>query len=297
MSTDVHTDTPPTASVSSPSGGPVPIKSVPVRRYGQWIAVAVVAVFLADAILTIATNKYISYPSIAKFLFHPQVMHGILVTIQIAFVSIIGGAILGTLVAIGRMSDSWFLRALSGFYIWFFRGVPLLVLVLIWGNFAILFRTLDVKIPLTDVVFLSADTNAVITIFVAACIAIGLHEAAYIAEIVRGGILSVPHGQIEAARALAMTEGQIMRRIILPQAIRTIIPPLGSRVIIALKESSLVSVIAGGELMGAVMDISAVNFLVIELLVVATIWYLVAVTVLSFGQRWLERRFSKGYTR
>ena len=204
------------------------------------------------------------------------------------------GAVGGTILAIMRQSKNYVMRAVSWFYLWFFRGTPVLVQVIFWGNFALLYRRLSLGIPFTSHIFWSLDTNAVITIFVAAVLALGLNEAAYAAELVRAGIISVDKGQTEAAASLGMSPGMTMRRIILPQAMRVIIPPMGNETISMLKTTAIASIISAQELMTAVRNAYAQNFKVIPLLLVASFWYIVATTVLTFGQHFLEAYFSKG---
>jgi len=274
---------------------PQPIKAVPVRRYGQWVSALVVAVLAAALVASLAANDNIEYSVVGQYLTAETVMHGLLVTFELTAIGMALGIVIGVLVAVARMSSNRVLTAVAGFYVWFFRGVPLLVQLVIWGNFALLFPRLGLGIPFTDVMFFSADTNVVLTTFVAACLGLGLNEGAYMAEVVRGGILGVDRGQAEAATALGMGGATAMRRIILPQAFRLIIPPTGNQLITLLKSSSLVSVIAGGELMTSVTDIASVNFRTIEMLIVASFWYLVIVSVLSVGQRLLERRASRGH--
>lgn len=272
-----------------------PSTAIRKRKYGQLLAILIIAFFAADLAYQLSTNDNISYEVIAEYLFSASILSGLMTTFQLTVVSMVGGVALGLLVAIARMSDNRLLRSLAVVYIWFFRGVPLLVMVLIWGNFGLLFTHLQVSVPFTEIVFVEAETNRVITSFVAACLALILHEAAYMAEIVRGGLLSVGSGQREAAAALGMRGSLSMRRIVLPQALRMIIPPTGNQMVLLLKATSLVYVIAGGDVMTMANNISADNYRVIELLVVASIWYLLVVSVLSVGQKFLEQRFGRGY--
>jgi len=276
---------------------PEPLKSVPVKHYGQAILAVVILVFTASFIYSVATNPKLDFGVFFQYLTAEVVLRGIVVTFALTLISMTAGTLLGVLLAIARLSENRVLRGLSSTYIWFFRGVPLLVQILIWGNFALLFSFLTIGVPFTDIAFLQVPTNAVLTTFVAACIALSLHEAAYMAEVVRGGILGVDSGQAEAAVALGMTGGHAMRRIILPQAMRIILPPTGNQLITLFKSSSLVSIIAGQDLMTAVQTIGLTNYRVVELLFVGTFWYLVIVSVLTVVQRVIERRASRGYAR
>lgn len=274
-----------------------PLKAIPPKHYGQWLTVAAVAVLGAALVVALARNENLDYAVVGEYLTSASIMQGLLTTFQLTAISMVLGVLIGMVVAVARMSGNRVLQALAGFYIWFFRGVPLIVQILIWGNFSLLFSTLGVGIPFTNIMFFEFETNAVITTFVASILGLALHEGAYMAEVVRGGILGVDLGQEEAATALGMSGALAMRRVILPQAMRIIIPPTGNQLISLLKASSLVSVIAGGDLMTAVNDVAAANYRTIEMLLVGTFWYLAIVTVLSLGQRFLERRASRGHNR
>ena len=175
--------------------------------------------------------------------------------------------------------------------------MPLIVQILVWGNFALLFPRLGIGVPFTDIMFVSIDTNVVLTTFVASCVALALHEAAYMAEVVRGGILGVDQGQVEATAALGMTGAQTMWRVVLPQAMRMILPPSGNQLITLFKSSALVYVIAGQDLMTVVTGIGATTYRVMEALFVGTFWYLVIVTVLMIAQHFLEQHAAKGQRR
>lgn len=272
-------------------------RPVPVRRWGQWITAIVVLLILAALAITLATNDKLDYSVVFQYLTADAVMQGLLVTFELTIIAMAIGVVLGVLLALCRMSHNRVLQAIAFGYIWLFRGVPLLVQLLVWGNLGLLFATLGVGIPFTDISFVQVDTNVVVTGFVAACLGLGLHEAAYMAEVVRGGILAVDPGQKEAATALGMKGSTAMTRVVLPQAMRVIIPPTGNQFISLLKASSLVSVIAGGDLVTAVQNIGAVNYRTLEMLFVATFWYLVIVSALSIGQYFLERRLGRGHNR
>jgi polar amino acid transport system permease protein len=171
-----------------------------------------------------------------------------------------------------------------------FRGVPLIVLLIFVGNLGLFFQEFTLRVPFTSTVLWSAQVNEVVTPFVASIVALALAGSGYMAEIVRAGLLSVGRGQHEAAKALGLTQSRTLRFIVLPQALRVIIPPLGNEFIGMLKASAIVSVIAGGDLMTAILGISGVTFRTIEMLIVGTIWYLAVIAVLSVGQYFLERK-------
>ncbi|HEY7904707.1 MAG TPA: amino acid ABC transporter permease [Casimicrobiaceae bacterium] len=255
---------------------------VPRRRPWLWLASAVVVVLAAAVAVSIFRNPGIDHAAIVQHQFAPAILHGLRTTVILALLAGAVGVVLGTLLAVMRLSTSAILRVASFGYTWLFRGTPLLVQILIWGNLALLFTTLG-----------PFDTNAVMTPFVASVVALGLNEAAYMGEIVRAGILAVDRGQHDAAVALGMSRALAMRRIILPQALRVIIPPAGNQFISLLKATSLVSVIAGGDLLTAAENISSANLRTIELMLVATFWYLVLTSVASAGQYWLERRVAR----
>lgn len=268
-----------------------------VKSPSQMVVAAVGLVLGAWIITLLAANENIDYGTIVGNITNEMILQGLLKTFQLTLVSMGLGLLFGVVIAVAKLSTNRLLITMADVYIWFFRGVPLLVQILIWGNFSLLFPRLGVGIPFTDVVFFSVSTNAVITTFVASILALTLHEAAYMAEVVRGGLQGVDRGQAEAAKALGMNGRQVLMRIILPQALRIIIPPTGNQLISLMKASAMVSVIAGGELMTVANDIGSISYRTIELLTVATFWYLVIVSLLTILQRYLEQRLAKGERR
>jgi len=272
------------------------IKAVPVRHPGRWLAAAIV-LFLAIALgKSVADNPRFGWGIVGSYFTDGRVLDGLGVTLELTATSMAIGVVLGTLLAVMRLSPNPLVAAASWLYIWFFRGTPVLVQILFWSNISALYPRLSVGIPFGPQ-FAHFDANSVITPFVAGMLALGLNEGAYMAEIVRAGIISVDEGQVDAAQALGMTRLQSMRRIVLPQAMRVIIPPTGNETISMLKTTSLVSVIATTELLYSVQLIYAVNYRTIPLLLVASLWYLIVTTVLSIGQYYLERRFGRGASR
>jgi polar amino acid transport system permease protein len=268
---------------------------VPVRSWGQWVAAAVVVALAGYFALALATNENVAWESFWEFLFNEQILRGIVVTVQITIVAFVAGSMLGLLVAICRLSRNPVLSIGAAIYVWFFRAMPLVLMIFLLGNIALLFPDISLGIPGTGIVFWSTPTNTLVTVFVAAVIAITISDAAPIAEVIRGAIIGVARGQTEAAKALGLNVGLTLRKIVLPQAFRTMIPPLANQFVMILKQTSLVAVIAGGDLMTEVANIYAVNFRTIELLFVATFWYLVLVSIASLGQSYLERRSNRGY--
>ncbi len=206
------------------------------------------------------------------------------------------GIVLGVVLAVMRLSPNPLVSSSSWLYIWFFRGTPVLVQLLFWSFVSALYPRISLGIPFGPEL-VNGNANAIVTPFVAAILGLGLNEGAYMAEIVRAGIISVDEGQTDAAQALGMTRLQTMRRIVLPQAMRVIIPPTGNETISMLKTTSLVSVIAYTELLYSVQLIYAVNYQQIPLLLVASIWYLIVTSVLSIGQYYIERYFGRGSAR
>jgi polar amino acid transport system permease protein len=242
------------------------------------------------------TNERFGWHIVGQYFFSSRVLHGLVVTLELTVVSMVVGILLGIVLAIMRLSPNPLIAGSSWFYIWLFRGTPVLVQLLFWNFISALYPSIDLGIPFGPS-FIHADANALITPFTAAVLGLGLNEGAYMAEIVRAGILSVDEGQTDAAHALGMTRLKTMRRIVLPQAMRVIIPPTGNETISMLKTSSLVSVIAYTELLYSVQLIYAANYRQIPLLIVASLWYLIITTILSIGQYYLERRFGRGSAR
>jgi polar amino acid transport system permease protein len=276
--------------------GPEPpdeIEAVPVRHIGRWIAAALVLLIVASLIRSAVTNDRFEWDVVGDYLFDSRVLDGLRLTLELTVLGMAIGIVLGVTLALMRLSGNPVLSTVSWVYIWFFRGTPLLVQILIFFNIAALYPTIDLGIPLGPS-FIHINGTNLVTPFFAGMLALGLNEGAYMSEIVRAGIISVDQGQFDAAKAVGMKEGQTMRRVVLPQAMRVIIPPTGNETISMLKNSSLVYVIAVSELLYTVTLIYSVNYKTIPLLIVASIWYLVATTVLSIGQYFLERHYGRG---
>jgi polar amino acid transport system permease protein len=278
------------------TGRPDDIEAVPVRRPGRWIAAFIVLIVAASFIRSVVTNKHFEWSVVGHYLFNSRVLHGVVVTLELTVLSMIIGIVLGVILAIMRQSPNPVVSGASWIYIWFFRGTPLLLQIYFWYNITSLFPKIDLGIPFGPS-FIHANGNSIITPIVAALLGLGLNEGAYMAEIVRGGILSVGEGQSEAASSLGMSRLQTMRYVVLPQAMRVILPPTGNETIAMLKNTSLVSVIAYTELLYSVQQIYDVTYQTIPLLIVAAIWYLVMTSVAYVGQYFLERRFGRGFSR
>lgn len=287
---------------SSPhgSGGEVPpehLQAVPVRRWGRWAAALVGAVSLVGLLGSLAKNPNLHWDVIGHYLFADLVFNGLVTTLWLTAAAMALGLGLGTLVAVLRLSANPVLNALSSAFVWVFRGTPLLVQIIFWAYAAALYKNVMIGIPFTHVTFVQFDTNSLLSPAVAALLALGLNEAAYASEIVRAGIQSVDAGQTEAAHSLGMTPSLTMRRIVLPQAMKVIIPPMGNESINMLKTTAYVSVIGAHDLMSNIQDVYAQNYQVIPMLVVGSLWYLALTSLLSIPQARLERRYGRGSAR
>ncbi|HVA53809.1 MAG TPA: amino acid ABC transporter permease [Acidimicrobiales bacterium] len=295
------------------------VKVVPVRHVGQWVGAAVVVVLISMLVHTLfsklPTGNYachvvsgvrkchqtsvwrFTWTTVGRYFTSTEILHGLLTTLELTVLAMVVGVVLGIIIAIMRLSPNRLLSATAWTYTWFFRGTPVLVQLLVWYNIAILYPSLSIGLPFTNLTLAHFGTNTVFSAFVAATIGLGLNEAAYMSEIARAGLIAVDEGQTEAATSLGMTRRQSLRYVVLPQAMRVIIPPTGNEVISMLKTTSLVSVVGVVDLLGAAQNIVAANFLIMPLFIVASIWYLIVTTVLSVGQFYLERRFAKGALR
>jgi polar amino acid transport system permease protein len=280
------------------TGRPEDIQAVPVRRPGRWIAAAIVLVIAASLVRSVITNSNFQWHVVGQYLFDHRIVHGVLVTLELTVISMVIGILLGVLMAVMRRSPNPVVSGASWLYIWFFRGTPLFVQLLFWGFFGALYKTIDIGVPFGPS-FIHLNTNATITLFVAALLGFGLNEGAYMAEIVRAGIISVDEGQTEAAQSLGMGRIQIMRLIVLPQAMRVILPPTGNETISMLKNTSLAVAVGGGvfELLTQAQHIYDATYQTIPLLIVACLWYLAMTSVAYVGQYFIERRFGRGFSR
>jgi polar amino acid transport system permease protein len=272
--------------------------SIPVvpLRHPVRLAVAVVLIVVAlSAAWDVAVNKRYHWDVVVSYLFAPQIMAGAGLTVLLTVVSMTAGITLGTVLAVMRLSANPILSTISRGYIWFFRGTPLLVQLIFWYNIAALYPVIALGLPFGGPSVVLGSANVLISPLAAALLGLALNEAAYMAEIIRGGIGSVDKGQYDAARALGMDGEKLMRRVILPQAMRVVLPPTGNQVISMLKGTSLVSVLAISDLLYSAQIIYATNYQTIPLLIVASLWYLLMTTILSFFQTKLERRYGRGF--
>ncbi|MFI7103143.1 amino acid ABC transporter permease [Streptomyces sp. NPDC050161] len=278
------------------AGDPVALKVVPVRHPWRWVAIAVTAVLIAQFAHGLITNPAWEWEVFAQFFTAQTVLKAVGVTLQLTVYGTALGFALGIVLAFMRLSASPFLRWVALGYIWAFRSIPLIVQLLFWFNLAYLYKRLDFGIPFGPGIF-SFETMGLVGALGAAVLGLALHQAAYAAEIVRGGVLAVDGGQLEAAAALGIPRLRQLRRIVLPQAMRSILPNAANEVISLFKGTSIVSVMAIGELFYQVQVIYGRNGRVVPLLMVATAWYILLTSALSVLQHYVERHFAKGMTR
>ncbi|MEU2230758.1 amino acid ABC transporter permease [Streptomyces vietnamensis] len=272
--------------VKTPSTAPPaepPPRIVPTRRTGQWVAAGAVLVLLALALLSVVRNKAFQWDVVAEYFTSASVLRGLGLTLWLTGLVMALGFVLGTLLAVLRLSANPVLRAVSWGYVWFFRSTPILVQLLFWFNIGVLYPQI-----------LGVNTVNLLGPVAVAVIGLTLHEAAYAAEVVRGGILSVDRGQIEAAQSLGLGRWRRLTRIVLPQAMRAIVPPAGNMLIGTLKGTSIVSVIAVQDLLYSTQLVYHRTYEVIPLLLVATLWYVAVTSVLSVGQYYVERHYARG---
>ncbi|MFD4859277.1 amino acid ABC transporter permease [Streptomyces atratus] len=280
----------PSGVIPAPHGvPPQAIKAIPVRHYGRWISAVVVLALLVGLVYAFSQGN-VRWATVPDKLFDASILTGLRNTVYISVASMALGLVLGVLFAVMRLSKNPVTSTIAWLYIWFFRGTPVYVQLLIWFNLALIF-------PILDIGFYRDEMTDVMTPFLAALLGLGLNEGAYMAEIVRSGIQSVDEGQTEASHALGMTQAKTMRRVVLPQSMRVIIPPTGNEFINMLKTSSLVVAVQYQDLLRSAQDIAATSFAVMEMLFVASIWYLALTSVFSVGQYYLERRYARGSLR
>ena len=273
-----------------------PIKAIPVRHYGRWVAGVIILFISFIVVRSVITNDALQWPVVGDYLFDDRILRGLQNTLILTVISMLIGIFGGILLAVMRLSPNPLTSGAAALYIWLFRGTPLITQLIIWNFLALAYPRLGLGIPFGPE-FVSWDTNQLITQFTASLLGLGLNEAAYMAEIVRGGIQSVDSGQLEASSALGMSRTKTLRRIILPQAMRVIIPPTGNETISMLKTTSLVVVIGYFELMVAAQTIYSQNYKTVPLLITAAAWYLFMTSVLTLIQMQIEKRFARGTSR
>jgi polar amino acid transport system permease protein len=283
--------------VSSPPESPAAIDAVPLRHPWRWVAAIVILVLVALFIYGAATNEAYGWATFGKYILDERIVHGVWITIQLTIWSMLLAIVMAVILAVMRLSPNPVFRSVSWVYLWIFRGTPVFVQLVFWGLIPTIYKNIQLGIPFGPTFFHLNIQNLSIY-FVLAILGLGFNEAAYLAEIIRAGISSVPEGQSEASTALGMSWLLTMRRTVLPQAMRVIIPPTGNEFIGQLKTTSLaVAVPFTLDLFGRQRDIAAVIFQPIPLLLVAAAWYLLITSILMVGQFYLERYFSRGVSR
>ncbi|MGV9245210.1 amino acid ABC transporter permease [Streptomyces sp. NPDC003710] len=286
---------------TGPQAPPVPhdpatLKVVRARHYARWAAAVAVVVLVAQFVHGPATNPVWEWGVFRDYVLSETVVQAVWVTLQLTAYATVLGFLLGTVLAFMRLSRSPVLQTVAWTYVWIFRSIPMIVQLVFWFNLSALYEDLGIGIPFGPV-FWSVDSNTLIGTIGAAVIGLTLHQAAYAAEIVRGGVISIDHGQLEAAAALGIPRLRQIRRIVLPQAMRAILPTAGNEIIGLLKGTSVVYVMSIGELFHQVQVIYGRNDRVIPLLLVATAWYVVLTSLLSVAQYHVERRYARGADR
>lgn len=278
--------------VETSTGDEAILTVVPLSHPWRRVCVLLVSAGLVIAVYAVLSTSAFQWPVVWEYLFHSLILQGLWVTIWLTVVVMVLAIIIGTIVALMRVSRSPFLNLVAVGFIWLFRGPPILVQLILWYNLSLVFENISLTLPIVGTVF-SVPTNEIMTPIAAAIIALSLHEAGYMAEIIRAGLKAIAVGQTEAALSLGMPPSLLTRRIILPQAMRIVIPPTGNETINLLKTTSLVSIIAVGDVLYSAQTIYSRTFETIPLLLVATVWYLVIVTAMTAGQFRLERYYSK----
>jgi polar amino acid transport system permease protein len=287
-----------TTSISPAAGGAEDIKAVPVRHPGRWIAAAIVLILAVSIARSIVTNPRFEWGIVQKYFLSHEVLSGLRVTLELTVLAMAIGIVLGVVLAVMRLSPNPLVAGAAWSYVWLFRGTPVLVQLLFWNFVSALYPTIDLGIPFGPS-FIHGDANKLITPFVAALLGLGLNEGAYMSEIVRAGMISVDEGQTEAAQSLGMRRLAIMRLIVLPQAMRVILPPTGNETISMLKNTSLAVAVGGSlfELLTQAQHIYDATYQTIPLLIVACLWYLAMTSVAYVGQYFLERHYGRGFSR
>ncbi|MER6121574.1 amino acid ABC transporter permease [Streptomyces sp. NPDC001795] len=274
----------------TPPAGPEAIKAIPVRHYGRYVS-AVIAIAVLAAIIYAFGQGKINWHAVPDYFFDHRILTGVGKTLMLTVLSMLIGIVGGIILAVMRLSKNPVTSSIAWFYIWFFRGTPVLVQLFLWFNLGLVFEYVNLM-P-----FYKDYWSNFMTPLLTALLGLGLNEAAYMAEICRAGLLAVDEGQTEAAHALGMSHGKTLRRIIIPQAMRVIVPPTGNEVINMLKTTSLVAAVQFPELFRYAQDIGQTSGAPVEMYFLAAAWYLIMTSVLSVGQYYIERYYARGSSR
>ncbi|MEU0050706.1 amino acid ABC transporter permease [Streptomyces sp. NPDC006309] len=274
----------------TPPSGAEAIKAIPVRHYGRYVS-AVIAIALLVAIIYAFSQGRINWHAVPDYFFDDRILTGVGKTLLLTVLSMVIGIVGGIVLAVMRLSKNPVTSSIAWFYIWFFRGTPVLVQLFLWFNLGLVFEYINLMPLYKD--YWSNFMTPLLT----ALLGLGLNEAAYMAEICRAGLLAVDEGQTEAAHALGMSQGKTLRRVIIPQAMRVIVPPTGNEVINMLKTTSLVAAVQYPELFRYAQDIGQNSGAPVEMYFLAAAWYLIMTSVLSVGQYYVERYYARGSSR
>ncbi|MFJ3334128.1 amino acid ABC transporter permease [Streptomyces sp. NPDC086766] len=274
----------------TPPAGAEAIKAIPVRHYGRYVS-AVIAIAVFAAIIYAFGQGKINWHAVPDYFFDDRILTGVSKTLLLTVLSMVIGIVGGILLAVMRLSKNPVTSSIAWFYIWFFRGTPVLVQLFLWFNLGLVFEYIDLG-PIYKNYW-----SDFMTPLLTALLGLGLNEAAYMAEICRAGLLAVDEGQTEAAHALGMSHGKTLRRIVIPQAMRVIVPPTGNEVINMLKTTSLVAAVQYPELFRYAQDIGQVSGAPVEMYFLAAAWYLIMTSILSVGQYYIERYYARGSSR
>lgn len=268
------------------------IAVVPVRHYGRAILASLVVILVAAVADLFATNKNILWSVVGHFLFDGAVLQGLKVTVELTGLGMIFGLIMAAILAVMRLSESRIISSVAWAYVFFFRTVPLIVLLIFIGNAGLFVKSIRIPVPFTHLYIYSGETQHLLTPFIASCVGLSICGSAYMSEVIRSGLIAVDAGQTQAAKALGLDRAKTLRYVTGPQALRVILPPMGNELIGMLKASALVSVIAGGDLLTVTEAIAGVTYRTIEMMIVATFWYLIIIGGWSVVQLFLERRYA-----
>jgi polar amino acid transport system permease protein len=274
----------------TPPAGPEAIRAIPVRHYGRYVS-AVVALGVLGLLIWAFARGDINWGAIPDYFFNDRILKGVRETLLLTLLSMIIGIVGGVVLAVMRLSRNPVTSSIAWFYIWFFRGTPVLVQLFVWFNLGFVFEYINLGPVYKD------QWSDFMTPFLTALLGLGLNEAAYMAEICRAGLLSVDEGQTEASHALGMSHSKTLRRIVIPQAMRVIVPPTGNEVINMLKTTSLVAAVQYYELLRFAQDIGTTSGATVEMLFLAAAWYLILTSILSVGQYYVERYYARGSSR
>lgn len=267
------------------------LPKVRITYWGRYVSAIVIGIIVVLLVIALAKGQ-IDYALVPSMVVEKVMLEGLANTIVLAVVAQAGAVVIGIVVALMRISRNPVARYVASVYTWLFRGLPVLLQIVLWYNLALVFPVIKLGLPFTDLNLVNESANVLMTAFTAALLGLGLNESAYMAEIVRAGLNSVDKGQTEAAKSIGMPPGKVLSRIVLPQAMRVIIPPTGNDFINMLKGTSIASVIGFVELIKAANNLSSHNLAVVETLLAAAFWYMVLVSVASVGQYFLERKYN-----